>query len=120
MRFFLFIATFTSLYTSMHVYAFLKLRRAVALSGIVTALIIALMILMILTPIIVRIVESAEFERTARAFAYVGYTWMGLMFLFFITSFTLDVWRLLVYVAEGVLNANSDGLNFDEVEGGVG
>ncbi len=110
MRFFLFIATFTSLYTSMHVYAFLKLRRAAALSGIVTALIVALMILMILTPIIVRVVESVEFERTARAFAYVGYTWMGLMFLFFIASFTLDVWRFLVYVAEGVLKANLDAL----------
>ena len=108
MRFFLFIATFTSLYTSMHLYAFLKLRRAVALSGIVTALIVALMILMILTPIIVRVVESADFERTARAFACVGYTWMGLMFLFFVASFTLDVWRFLVYVAEGVLKANLD------------
>jgi len=111
-RFFLFIATFTSLYTSMHVYAFLKLRRAVALSSIVTALIVALMILMILTPIIVRVVESAEFERTAKVFAYVGYTWMGLMFLFFIASFTLDVWRFLVYVAEGVLKANLDALKF--------
>jgi len=111
-RFFLFIATFTSLYTSMHVYAFLKLRRALALSGIVTALIIALMIIMILTPIIVRVVESAEFERTAKGFACVGYTWMGLMFLFFVASFTLDVWRFLVYVAEGVLKANLDALKF--------
>jgi predicted MPP superfamily phosphohydrolase len=111
-RFFLFITTFTSLYTSMHVYAFLKLRRAVALSWIVTALVIALMIVMILTPIIVRVVESADFERTAKAFAYAGYTWMGLMFLFFIASFTLDVWCFLVYVAEGVLKTSLGALKF--------
>ena len=43
----------------MHVYAFLKLRRAVSLSGIAAALLAALMIVMILTPIIVRVVESA-------------------------------------------------------------
>lgn len=112
MRFFLFIATFTSLYTSMHVYAFLKLRRALALSGIATALIAGLMIVMILTPIIVRVVESANFEREARVFAYAGYTWMGLLFLFFIASFSLDVWRLLVYVAEGLLKSSLSALKF--------
>jgi hypothetical protein len=112
LRFFLFITTFTSIYAGMHVYAFLKLRRAMALSGIATALIAVLMILMILTPIIVRVVESAEFERTAEVFAYVGYTWMGLLFLFFAASFTLDVWRFLVYVAEGLLKASLDVIRF--------
>ena len=112
MRFFLFIITFTSLYASMHVYAFLKLRRAVALSGIATALIVVLMILMILTPIIVRVVESADFERSAKFFAFIGYTWMGLLFLFFAASFTLDVWRFLVYVAEGLLKASLEILKF--------
>jgi hypothetical protein len=96
----------------MHVYAFLKLRKAVALSGVSTALIAVLMILMILTPIIVRVVESAEFERTAKVFAYVGYTWMGLLFLFFAASFTLDVWRFLVYLAEGLLKASLDVVRF--------
>ena len=112
MRFFLFITTFTSLYTSMHVYAFLKLRRAVSLSGIASALIAALMIVMILTPIIVRVVESADFERTAKVFATIGYTWMGLLFLFFIASFTLDGWRFLVYVAEGLLKMSLRALKF--------
>ncbi|MCK7466676.1 MAG: hypothetical protein MZU91_00050 [Desulfosudis oleivorans] len=51
--------------------------------------------------------ESAEFERTAKVFAYVGYTWMGFLFLFFAASFTLDVWRFLVYLAEGLLKAKS-------------
>jgi len=36
----------------------------------------------------------------------VGYTWMGLMFLFFAGSFTVDVWRFLVYVAEGLLKTD--------------
>jgi predicted MPP superfamily phosphohydrolase len=111
-RFFLFITTFTSLYTSMHVYAFLKLRRAVSLSGIAAVLLAALMIVMILTPIIVRVVESADFERTAKVFAYVGYTWMGLLFLFFMASFALDVWRFLVYVAEGLMKTSLDALKF--------
>ncbi|MCU0596282.1 MAG: metallophosphoesterase, partial [Desulfobacterota bacterium] len=102
MRFFLFIITFTSIYASMHLYAFLRLRRAAALSGVATALVAVFMILMILTPIIVRVVESAEFERTARVFAYAGYTWMGFLLLFFSASLALDVWRFLVYLAEGL------------------
>jgi predicted MPP superfamily phosphohydrolase len=96
----------------MHVYAFLKLRRAVSLSGIAAVLLAALMIVMILTPIIVRVVESADFERTAKVFAYVGYTWMGLLFLFFMASFALDVWRFLVYVAEGLMKMSLDALKF--------
>jgi hypothetical protein len=105
-RFLLFILTFTSLYASMHVYAFLKLRRAVAMSGMATALISVFMVLMILTPIIVRVLESVDLERTAKVFAYIGYTWMGLLFLLFMASFTLDIWRFLVYVTEGLLKAN--------------
>jgi predicted MPP superfamily phosphohydrolase len=110
MRFFLFIITFTSLYASMHVYAFLKLRRAVGLSGAATALVVLFMILMILTPILVRVIESADFEETAKGFAYVGYTWMGFLFLFFVASFSLDLWRFLVYVAEGLGKANWSAL----------
>jgi len=109
-RFFLFIATFTSLYASMHVYAFIKVRRAVAMSGAATALISAFMILMILTPIIVRLMESADFERAAKGFAYVGYTWMGFLFLFVMAAFALDVWRLLVYMAEAVLKTDLNTL----------
>jgi hypothetical protein len=111
-RFFLFITTFTSIYAGMHLYAFLKLRRALALSGIATALIAAFMILMILTPIIVRVVESADFERTAKVFATVGYTWMGFLFLFFSASLALDVWRFLVYVVEGLGKVNLTSLGF--------
>ncbi|MGE5841693.1 MAG: metallophosphoesterase [Deltaproteobacteria bacterium] len=106
MRFFLFLATFISLYVSMHVYAFLKLRRAVPLSGWVTALLVLFMLLMILSPILIRVVESADLERVARVLAYVGYSWMGFLFLFFVASFTLDVWRLVVYVAEGLLKTS--------------
>jgi len=105
-RFFLFITTFTSIYTSLHVYAFFKLRRAVALSGASTALVALFMILMILTPILVRVVESADFERTAKGFAYVGYTWMGFLFLFVMAALTVDVWRLLVYLAGAVLKTD--------------
>lgn len=112
MTFLLFIATFTSIYTSLHVYAFLKLRKAVAMSGASTAPVALFMILMILTPILVRVLESADFERTAKGFAYVGYTWMGFLFLFVVAALTVDVWRLLVYLVEAVLKTD---LNFLKV-----
>ena len=112
MRFFMFMITFTSLYTGMHVYAFLKLRRAVALSGIFTALMVAFMLLMILTPILVRVVETAEFEKTAKVFASIGYTWMGFLLLLVSAFLALDLWRFLVYATEGVGKVNLDALRF--------
>jgi len=84
----------------------------VTLSGIATAFIAVFMILMILAPIIVRVVESADFERTAKVFAHVGYTWMGFLSLFFFASFTLDIWRFLVHVAEGLLRTSLDAVKF--------
>jgi len=101
-----FITTFTSIYTSLHVYGFLKLRRGVALGGASTALVSLFMILMILTPILVRVLESADFEKTAKGLAFVGYTWMGFLFLFVMAALTVDVWRLLVYLVEAVLKTD--------------
>ena len=37
---------------------------------------------------------------------------MGLLFLFFMVSLALDVWRFLVYVAEGLLKTSLGALKF--------
>lgn len=54
---------------------------------------------MILAPILVRISEHYGYESTACALSYIGYLWMGLLFLFFTASILLDVYRLLIYFA---------------------
>ncbi len=89
-----FLIVFLTLYGTLHLYAFLKVRSAVALSTPFRAGLLIFMLLMILAPVLVRVSEKAGVEWAARLFAYVGYVWMGLLLLLVSASLVLDVGRL--------------------------
>jgi predicted MPP superfamily phosphohydrolase len=93
----LFLLTFFLLYGSLHLYIFFKIRGALVLGVITTALLIAFMAAMISAPVIVWISERHGFEWLARLIGYIAYTWMALAFLFFSFSLVVDLYRLLVY-----------------------
>jgi len=57
------------------------------------------MILMVVAPIVVRISERSGYEALARGLAYIGFTWMGLLFIFISVSFFFDIYRLLHFLA---------------------
>ena len=100
----LFLLTFFLLYGGMHLYVFLKAKAAFAFNvqtGIVVALI---MLIMILAPVIVRQSEMAGHEALARIMSYVGYVWLGIVFLFISVSLVLDCYRLVGYLAGGIFN----------------
>jgi len=99
----LFLLVFFFLYGALHVHAFLKARAAFdagARGGIGLAL---FFVLMILAPIIVRQAENAGLELFARIMAYVGYFWMGIIFLFFSASLLTDFCRFFLYLGGSVL-----------------
>jgi predicted MPP superfamily phosphohydrolase len=99
----LFLLTFFILYGSMHLYAFLKAKAAFAF-GIHTGIYVALvMIIMVFAPVIVRLSERAGFEFFARLMSYIGYTWMGIMFLFVSASLVIDFYRILIYLSSFIL-----------------
>jgi predicted MPP superfamily phosphohydrolase len=99
----LFLLTFFILYGSMHLYAFLKAKTAFAF-GIHTGIYVALvMIIMVFAPIIVRLSERAGFEFFARLMSYIGYTWMGIMFLFVSASLVIDFYRILIYLSSFIM-----------------
>jgi predicted MPP superfamily phosphohydrolase len=52
---------------------------------------------MILAPILVRVSEKAGLEGIAKILAYVGYTWMGAILIFFVTGILTDIFRLIMY-----------------------
>lgn len=99
----LFLLVFFLLYGGLHLYAFTKLRAAVAPPFLATALIVLFMLLMTAAPVVVRMAETRGFETFARAAAYAGYTWMGVLFLFCSVSAVLDLYKLLIYGAALVL-----------------
>jgi uncharacterized protein len=89
--------TFFLLYGGMHLYAFLKAKAAFAFSTMTGIGVAFFMLVMIFAPVIVRVSEKADFEVIARILSYIGYTWLGVLFLFISASAGLDLYRLVIY-----------------------
>ena len=96
MGFAVFISVFLSLYGGMHFYALLKIRRALSPGFPAEAAIICFMVLMVVSPILVRVLEEYGFEDTGRVIAYIGYGWMGILFIFLVLSVAIDIVRILL------------------------
>ena len=95
----LFLLIYFSIYGGIHLYAFLKLKRGFALGAPAYLILAIFMILMVVSPIVVRISERYGYEALARGLAYIGFTWMGLIFIFISASFFFDIYRLLHFLA---------------------
>jgi len=99
----LFLLSFFLIYGGVHLYAFLKVKAAFALSSSASILIAACMGIMVLAPVIVHVSEKAGHELFARVLSFTGYIWMGLLFLFFSSSLVIDLYRLLIYLSGMIL-----------------
>jgi predicted MPP superfamily phosphohydrolase len=105
-RLFFFLLIFLSLYAGLHLYGFLKARSALSL-GPMTAIPLAIfMAIMIFAPVMVHLVERFGLDSLARLLAHIGYTWMGLLFLFFSVSLLTDFYRLLIFLGELVVQGD--------------
>lgn len=111
MRLFFFLLIFLSLYAGLHVYGFLKARSALSL-GPMTAIPLAIfMAIMVFAPVMVHLVEKFALDSLARLLAHIGYTWMGLLFLFFSVSLMTDFYRLLICLGELIVQRNFSTLS---------
>jgi predicted MPP superfamily phosphohydrolase len=99
----LFLLTFFLLYGLLHLYIFLKISSALTFGTLTTIFLLFFMAIMFGAPVIVRVSERYGFELLARLISYIGYTWMGLAFLFFSFSVIIDLYRFFVYASGLVL-----------------
>src|SRR3970282_2701400 len=90
----LFLLTFFLVYGSVHVYALLKARSALALGAGTTLAILPLLAILLCAPILTYSLSRHGNEGAARFVAHGGYLWIG--FLFFLTCLNLfaDLLRL--------------------------
>lgn len=93
----LFLLTFFLLYGGMHFYAYLKAKAALSLGTLTSICLILFMVTMVLAPVLVRVSEKQGLELFARLMSYIGYIWMGLLFLFTSVSLVIDLYHLLIY-----------------------
>ncbi|UCF87045.1 MAG: hypothetical protein JSV71_06080, partial [Nitrospiraceae bacterium] len=63
-------------------------------------LLVCFMLVMTFVPFIVRVAERQGLDLFARALSYIGYSWMGLIFLFLSFSLVMDGLRLTVRIVE--------------------
>lgn len=91
-----FLLVYLSIYSLVHFYAFRKIRAAFLPRKKVTIGLTIFMAIMVTAPIVVRLAERAGIETGARLWAYVSYSWMGLLFLFVTLAATVDVLRSVI------------------------
>jgi hypothetical protein len=114
MRFIIFLAVFISIYSSFHLYAFLKLRRALSLHLRAGAIIAVFMAFMVAAPILIRTAERHGFELCARFLAHIGYTWMGFLFVFVSVAFVLDIYRFLIHGGRQILAVDLSAITLSQ------
>ena len=106
----LFLLTFFLLYGLLHLYIFLKIKAALAFGTVTIIFLLFFMAIMVSAPVIVRVSERYGFELSARLISYFGYTWMGILFLFFSFSIVIDLYRFFVYASSLILQTNLSSL----------
>ncbi len=101
----LFVLTFLSIYAAMHALVFWGISPLLAGHRALYLLTGLWMAAMIVAPILVRVLDRGGFPAPARALAWVGYSWMGFLFLAFSLFSLLGLWQLLITLAGLLLPA---------------
>ncbi len=103
--FILFIAVYLSIYGGAHVYGFIKVKQGLAFGFWPGLLLVVFMAIMVAAPIMVRIAEKFEHNHFAHVLAIIGFTWMGLLFVFVSVLFFFDVYRFFLSMGRFVFQA---------------
>jgi uncharacterized protein len=104
----LFLLFYLLIYGGVHVYFYFRLQAAFLSPQPLKAAAIFFLIFMVLCPILVRILERFGHEAMACLLSYIGYLWMGIVFLFFAAALVADIYRLCIY-AGGFINTGIPG-----------
>jgi predicted MPP superfamily phosphohydrolase len=90
----LFLLSFFMVYGSMHAYALLKARSALAPGPWTTLALLLLLGILLCAPIVTHHLSRHGYEDAARLVSHVGYLWMGFLFFFVCLNLSVDLLRL--------------------------
>jgi hypothetical protein len=104
----LFLLSFFLVYGSLHAYALLKARSALAFGPGTTLALLLLLAVLLCAPILTYSLSRHGYEGAARSVAHVGYLWMGFLFFFTCLNLSADLLRLpLRAMGRGGIAANA-------------
>ena len=93
----LFLLSFLLIYGGFHLYFFMRIKAAFAMPGALLLSLAFFLVIMVAAPILVRLSERSGFSELAVFLAYLGYIWMGIIFLFAAASLAVDCYRVLAW-----------------------
>ncbi|MFK5925924.1 MAG: metallophosphoesterase [Desulfuromusa sp.] len=99
----IFLLMFLTLYGGMHILVFWGFHPLLKDHPAIPTLTWIWMIGMITSPLLVRFSERAGFETLARGLAWVGYSWMGVIFIAFSLFTLIGIWDLAARLAHWLL-----------------
>ncbi len=100
----LFLLTYFCVYGAFHLYLFFKARAALHFSLGPGLALGVLMLAMVAAPVAVRLLDREGAVLPARGLAYLGYTWMGLVFFLVWLSLCVDLYNLGVRLVAALTN----------------
>jgi len=101
-----FLISFVLVYGVCNCYVFMKARAALQPGTGASLLMIFFILVMLACPFIERMFEKSGHEGAATFTAYIGYTWLGLVFLFVSASLVLEAYRFFLYAAGLLLKSD--------------
>ena len=99
LSFILFLASFLTIYGLLHYYFYRKLKGAMTIGQPYHALILVFLLLMLLAPILVSLLYRLESHLLATYLAYIGFTWMAALFLFFSIHLLVDIYSVIIHIS---------------------
>ena len=102
-----FLFVFLSIYSALHAYTFSRLYLAFSCKGKRLFALSGFMVMMVASPVLVRLLERADFYASARVLAVISFSWMGFVFLFASLALLVDCSRLLLTVFKTVMSSRS-------------
>lgn len=102
----IFVLVFLLIYGGLHLYMYLKAKAALNFSTRTSVLVLCFLALMVSVPIVLHQIDKPGLEGIAKMVAYVGYTWMAILALFFSISIVIDLLRLLVFLVDLITSKN--------------
>ncbi|MBF0554598.1 MAG: metallophosphoesterase [Nitrospirae bacterium] len=106
----LFLLLFVLIYASMHFYAMAAASSAFNLKSDDKTVAALVMLILTVSPFIVRYSERTGHPSAAMAAAYIGYYWMGFLLYVVLSLLSFDLYRLILYLAGKVSRSELDFL----------
>jgi len=96
-------------YALAHLYLFLKARDYLPPDGPLTLLLGIFLFVMAFSPMVIYFYSLRGGGVGTRAFAFFGYTWMGLLILFFFPAVFMDIYNVLVMYGGALIGQDLEG-----------